>query len=93
MSGKCATKGTTIELNENDLPPSYTSWPTFHNAVASSLSVSFLSKPADAWYAYSNKKFPPVGRFNESIDINSNLLFEGLHITKHGCLKVQSKLE
>lgn len=49
LSGKCATKGTTIELNENDLPPSYTAWPNFHNAVASALSASFQSSPADAW--------------------------------------------
>ncbi|CAG7822626.1 unnamed protein product [Allacma fusca] len=56
ISGKCATKGTSIDLNDSDLPASYTSWPTFHNAVASALAVRFIDSPADAWFAYNKTK-------------------------------------
>jgi len=50
LAGRCAIKGTNIDLNETDLPAIYISWPTFHNAVAAAISVRFTDAPADAWY-------------------------------------------
>jgi len=50
QSGKCANRGTSIELNDSDLPTAYCAWPNFHNAVAAALAVRFTDTPADAWY-------------------------------------------
>jgi len=49
-SGKCATRGTTIELSDSDVANS--AWPSFHNAVASCTAVKFSDHPTDAWYVY-----------------------------------------
>lgn len=47
LTGKCSRRGTNIEVNDTELSTSL--WPTFHNAVASTLAVRFADQPADEW--------------------------------------------
>lgn len=57
LTGKDATKGSTIEIQQIEVPPNMNTWPLFHNGVAAGLRVTPDSKDIDStWIVYNKPK-------------------------------------
>lgn len=57
LSGKETHRGATIELQQIEVPPNMTTWPLFHNGVATGLKISADWKDVDStWIIYNKPK-------------------------------------
>ncbi|XP_053948485.1 anaphase-promoting complex subunit 1 isoform X1 [Anastrepha ludens] len=57
LSGKEPVKGATIEMQQIELPPNMSLWPSFHNGVAAGLKISRHARDVDStWIVYNKPK-------------------------------------
>ncbi|XP_036221809.2 anaphase-promoting complex subunit 1 isoform X2 [Bactrocera oleae] len=57
LSGKEPIKGATIEMQQIELPPNMSLWPSFHNGVAAGLKISPNARDVDStWIVYNKPK-------------------------------------
>lgn len=55
LTGKDALKGSTIEIQQIEIPPNMNMWPSFHNGVAAGLKITPDSKDIDSTWIVFNK--------------------------------------
>ncbi|XP_054087608.1 anaphase-promoting complex subunit 1 [Zeugodacus cucurbitae] len=57
LSGKEPVKGATVEMQQIELPPNMSLWPSFHNGVAAGLKISPNARDVDStWIVYNKPK-------------------------------------
>ncbi|XP_017493946.1 PREDICTED: anaphase-promoting complex subunit 1-like, partial [Rhagoletis zephyria] len=76
LSGKEPVKGATIEMQQIELPPNMSLWPSFHNGVAAGLKISPQARDVDSTWIVYNK---PKGQEDVSTEHAGFLMALGLN--------------